>query len=370
MAALVKLVLLWVYGIICVSSSSYDPLKINQPSISLITELDGYIGLTSGDDGDVRVLTSTNGSVYLDGEDLLYIIQMIESKPPIWEGRSAPVSDITPYGYLGEFKAGEKVQIQLKAVDPEGMSIAYKKVAGDFPPGLSLNQNTGNITGIIPDADAIYTFTIRATDAHGKFADNKFRMVVHGYDKCLNNPCKHEGLCTDKMDSFTCDCVRPYGGITCNLDCRSNPLGIQQGLNYVKDAQMTGFNLYSSNLATQARFGSGSAFIGVNEQSYLQIDFENTTDIYRVDTQYYNRYYYTQYFYLQYSLDGNDFFNYTDYTGITQRLSGATSSSTYSQTLTSVLTTRYVRMFPLQWNRSYKPYFRVEMYGCYEYKNN
>jgi hypothetical protein len=54
------------------------------------------------------------------------------------------------------------------------------KVAGDFPPGVSLDQNTGNITGIIPDADATYTFTIRATDAHGKFADNKFKMVVHG----------------------------------------------------------------------------------------------------------------------------------------------------------------------------------------------
>ena len=56
----------------------------------------------------------------------------------------------------------------------------YMKVAGDFPPGVTLNQNTGMITGIIPDADAIYTLTIRATDAHGKFADNKFKMVVHG----------------------------------------------------------------------------------------------------------------------------------------------------------------------------------------------
>ncbi|XP_060563330.1 uncharacterized protein LOC132722785 [Ruditapes philippinarum] len=367
MATDMKLIFLVVQGIVLVSSASYDPLKINQPSISLITELNGYIGLTSGDGGDVHVNPGSSGSVYLDGEDLLYIIQMIESQPPVWEGRYGPVSDITPYGYLGEYKAGQRVYEQLKAVDPEGMSITYMKVAGDFPPGVSLDQNTGNITGIIPDADATYTFTIRATDAHGKFADNKFKMVVHGYNRCSANPCKHEGLCTDMMDSFSCDCVRPYGGITCNLDCRSNPLGIQQGLKYVTDAQMTGYNMLTSSSASSGRLNAGIGFRGIDEQSYLQIDFGNTTDIYRVDTDYYSSSYYTQYFYLQYSIDGNNFYNYTDYTGTTQRLRGATSSSRYSQTLPSVLTARYVRMFPLQWNRSYRPYFHVEMYGCYSY---
>lgn len=44
----------------------------------------------------------------------------------------------------------------------------------------------------------------------------------------------------------------------------------------------------------------------------------NTTDIYRVDTQYYSSSYYTQYFYMQYSINGADFYNYTDYTGATQ----------------------------------------------------
>ena len=41
---------------------------------------------------------------------------MIESEPPVWEGTYGPVSDITPYGYLGEFNAGQKIQKQLKAV--------------------------------------------------------------------------------------------------------------------------------------------------------------------------------------------------------------------------------------------------------------
>lgn len=63
------------------------------------------------------------------------------------------------------------------------------------------------------------------------------------------------------------------------LDCRSNPLGIQQSLRYVTDAQLTGYGMVTSNLATQARIGSGSAFSGTDEQSYLQIDFGTTSHI-------------------------------------------------------------------------------------------
>lgn len=60
------------------------------------------------------------------------------------------------------------------------MEITYARIAGDTPPGLSLDPKTGNVTGIIPDADATYVFTVRATDAHGKYADNKFRIVTRG----------------------------------------------------------------------------------------------------------------------------------------------------------------------------------------------
>jgi hypothetical protein len=62
-------------------------------------------------------------------------------------------------------------------------------------------------------------------------------------------------------------------------DCRSNPLGIQQGLKYVTDAQMTGYNMESSYSASSARLNGGSGFRGLDEQSYLQIDFgkDNST---------------------------------------------------------------------------------------------
>lgn len=40
---------------------------------------------------------------------------MIQSEPPIWQA-IGPVSSKTPYGYLGEFKAGERVDIGLGAL--------------------------------------------------------------------------------------------------------------------------------------------------------------------------------------------------------------------------------------------------------------
>lgn len=44
-----------------------------------------------------------------------------------------------------------------------------------------------------------------------------------------------------------------------------------------------------------------------------------------------------------------------------------TGSGTHSEILPSVLTARFVRLFPLSWNTSYYPGLRVEMYGCYRY---
>ncbi|KAH3733775.1 hypothetical protein DPMN_040209 [Dreissena polymorpha] len=49
-------------------------------------------------------------------------------------------------------------------------------------------------------------------------------------------------------------------------------------------------------------------------------------------------------------------------------LSGNTDGGTHMEMLPSVITARYVRVYPLTWNTSCKPAFRLEMYGCYSYK--
>jgi hypothetical protein len=53
-------------------------------------------------------------------------------------------------------------------------------VSGHLPPGTQLNHKTGRISGRAPDVDATYTFTIRATDPHGKYADGSFSIDIRG----------------------------------------------------------------------------------------------------------------------------------------------------------------------------------------------
>lgn len=53
-------------------------------------------------------------------------------------------------------------------------------VSGELPEGVTLNNVTGHITGIIPDVEDIFKFTIRAIDEHNKYADALFKMETIG----------------------------------------------------------------------------------------------------------------------------------------------------------------------------------------------
>lgn len=70
--------------------------------------------------------------------------------------------------------------IVTKFQDPDGGKIQYKVISGHLPPGTSLNSTTGVISGTAPDIDASYTFGIRATDQHGKYADGTFSIDIRG----------------------------------------------------------------------------------------------------------------------------------------------------------------------------------------------
>lgn len=65
--------------------------------------------------------------------------------------------------------------------DPDGGKIQYKVISGHLPPGTSLNSTTGVVSGTAPDIDASYTFGIRATDQHGKYADGTFSIDIRGW---------------------------------------------------------------------------------------------------------------------------------------------------------------------------------------------
>lgn len=341
------------------ASKPFDALVIHRPHVDVIAEHNGNITLLSGINGNISILPGANetGSVYFDGEDLLYLIKLVISLPPVWEEHS-------PFGYVGEFHSGDRVNIQLKATDPEGTKITFNLIGGELPPGIKLDPVSGILKGLAPNTEDIFTFTIRATDAHGKQADNVFKMLIRGANKCDSNPCTHEGQCHEQNGSYTCRCAHPYGGRTCNLDCRSNSLGVRQSLRWIPDAQMTAHKSSGNSFASNGR-QDGSVWRGVDRSSWLQVDLGNITRVYGTVMQYGgSRYYYTSSYYLQYSTDGDNFHNYTVAGQLTQFSAGA---STYTRPLPEPIDARFVRFHPIGWYSSYGPYMRVDVLGCHYY---
>ena len=117
----------------------------------------------------------------VDGSYLLYIenpdgnaVQtssvLTVSDAPAW---------VTSAGSLGEFSGGSSFgTITLTATNSASMA----KVSGTFPGGMTLNSGSGSstLTGTESGAtsDALYSFTIRATDAQGQTADRAFTINV------------------------------------------------------------------------------------------------------------------------------------------------------------------------------------------------
>lgn len=56
-------------------------------------------------------------------------------------------------------------------------SVAWTKSAGTLPPGMSVIGSTGDITGT-PTTAGTYNFTVRATDALGRFDDSTQQIIV------------------------------------------------------------------------------------------------------------------------------------------------------------------------------------------------
>jgi hypothetical protein len=71
----------------------------------------------------------------------------------------------TSEGQIGTPEEGESVNIQLSAGDPDGATVTYS-VVGTLPQGLSLNSQTGVISGTAPavNGDTNNSFSIEASD--------------------------------------------------------------------------------------------------------------------------------------------------------------------------------------------------------------
>ena len=98
---------------------------------------------------DVRI-TNPNGlrDTLVDG--------LIVDAAPAWQTSEGSI------GIIAYLVDGD--HLTLEATDAEGQTITYALTSGNLPPGLSLNANTGVISGDPDDIEDTYTFTVTATD--------------------------------------------------------------------------------------------------------------------------------------------------------------------------------------------------------------
>jgi len=92
---------------------------------------------------------------------------------PVWS---------TTTGSLGIVPENQFFSLQLVATDPQGGTVIFIPLAGNFPPGINVNR-TGRLQGIpvvidVVNANRSYEFTIRAQDSHGLVTDRTFSMSV------------------------------------------------------------------------------------------------------------------------------------------------------------------------------------------------
>lgn len=86
---------------------------------------------------------------------------------------------VTSSGSLGSFTEGEIINVTVEATDADtGSSIIYSVGSGALPSGVTIDANSGVISGALPaiTGNTTYNFTIRATDNAGNTADRAFSM--------------------------------------------------------------------------------------------------------------------------------------------------------------------------------------------------
>ena len=142
-----------------------------------------FTTVTRNSDSQVTaVLTNTN----LGAIDEPYDIQIINGS-----GLSNTFADqinvnespawTTAAGSLGTLFDGNRVSsFTLVATDPEGGDIDYYLSGGALPSGLSLNSETGAITGTAAaeTSDTTYNFTVQAYDTASNFTARDFSITV------------------------------------------------------------------------------------------------------------------------------------------------------------------------------------------------
>ncbi|VDH92349.1 Hypothetical predicted protein [Mytilus galloprovincialis] len=350
-------VLVFLQQIWITTGSKGEVLQMNFPSITVAAQEKGNLTAESGLNEDIHINPgNSSGTVYFEGIDLLEIVKIVYSLPPIWINHSH-------VGFVGTYEGGKEVDIPLKVKEPSGGRIRFSLVAGDFPPGIHLESDRSRIYGIAPDVDAQYSFTIRATGSRGRFEDAVFKMETIELQHCQYEPCHNGALCneTNVGKGYECVCADFYGGKDCNTDCRQSEVGISLP-SKIPDAQLSAYLSHEMSNATEARLDSEEkGWCGENANSWLQVDLGNRSKIAGVTMFGYSTQYLTESFQLSVSTDGQHFQFIKN--GTSPIVFPGRSGRLYSS-LQDVTTARFVRFHPYSYNAKYVPCMKVELYGC------
>lgn len=227
-----------------------------------------------------------------------------------------------------------------------------------------LNMTTGRIVGRAPDIDAEYTFGIRATDNHGKYADGTFSISVRENDQCSSNPCVNGGTCIDMIGGFNCSCPLGYGGDVCQQVCEITALGVSNSQKTIPDAQISGHLTFGTFLPWEGRLGSSTGWVGNDTGSWLQIDLGEPRHVFAVATQgYRSSTYYISTFKVTYSVDGNTFV-YAQSQGSEVFPGNSNYDMIQKHIFDKSVRARFIRFNPDSWHSGGHPGLRVEVYGC------
>jgi hypothetical protein len=128
-----------------------------------------YPDLDNDQEYDFTVAAS-NGDNYAARDFIIYVASIAPANSAVW---------ITPPGSIGTAYELSYFTSTVQAIDPHQLPITYVLVAGNIPAGLTLNPNTGVISGTLPaNPDTIeYKFIIGAhTSLHT--VDRLFLLTV------------------------------------------------------------------------------------------------------------------------------------------------------------------------------------------------